>query len=592
MISRLKSLELQGYKTFANRTVFQFPGAVTAIVGPNGSGKSNISDALRWVLGEQSYSLLRGKKTEDMIFAGSERRTRSGMATATVILDNSDNWLPIDYSEVAVTRRAYRDGSNEYLLNGQRVRLRDVSELLAESGLAERTYTIIGQGLVDAALALRAEDRRRLFEEAAGIGLYRSRREEAVRRLKNTQRNLERVNDILAELRPRLKSLEKQAHRAEDHDRAVSNLRSLLKEWYGYHWHQAQNDLSQAQNILGEQEGLLADIRQRAAGFDEEIGALRAERQGLRSDLNGNHHRSSDLHSKFETASRELAIAEERSNNLIVQESRTKTDIVRAEEELDLLEARFNFASQEVDRKNVEFHEANERFDEVRETKDRRAQERGSIETRLNHARELLIKASTQRSEIFARLAERQAQLKHFKKSFVSLNDDLDVKKKKLIITQTKTEDSAQKRTVLSKKVDELESKKEEVRQKSLSQRNEIELLDKQLARKQTESAKLSAEFQVLEQANRTYAGYSEGAKVLLQAGQSDKINRSLGVLAGKIKVPEKFEIAIGAVLGEFLEAIILGDKSEIENALFLLENVSQKAAILPLDAVLAFGKF
>ena len=230
MISRLKSLELQGYKTFANRTNFEFPGAVTAIVGPNGSGKSNITDALRWVLGEQSYSLLRGKKTEDMIFAGSDRRARSGMATATVILDNSDGWLPIDYSEVAIARRAYRDGSNEYLLNGQRVRLRDVSELLSESGLAERTYTIIGQGLVDAALTLRAEDRRRLFEEAAGIGLHRSRRQEAVRRLDDTQRNLERVEDILHELRPRLRSLERQARRAQEYDQAVEDLRGLLRD--------------------------------------------------------------------------------------------------------------------------------------------------------------------------------------------------------------------------------------------------------------------------------------------------------------------------------------------------------------------------
>ena len=183
MPTRLKSLELQGYKTFAARTVFEFADSITAIVGPNGSGKSNIADALRWVLGEQSYSLLRGKKTADMIFAGSEQRSRAGMASATIVFDNSGDWLPIDYSEVAVARRAYRDGQNEYLLNGQRVRLRDVSELLSESGLAERTYTIIGQGLVDAALALKAEERRRLFEEAAGVGLHRFRREEALRRL-------------------------------------------------------------------------------------------------------------------------------------------------------------------------------------------------------------------------------------------------------------------------------------------------------------------------------------------------------------------------------------------------------------------------
>jgi chromosome segregation protein len=147
MQPKLKSLELHGYKTFAIRTGFEFPGMITAIVGPNGSGKSNIADALRWVLGEQSYSLLRGKKTEDMIFAGSEQRPRAGMASATIVFDNTDGWLPIDYTEVSITRRAYRDGQNEYLLNGQRVRLREISELLAQSGLAERTYTIIGQML-------------------------------------------------------------------------------------------------------------------------------------------------------------------------------------------------------------------------------------------------------------------------------------------------------------------------------------------------------------------------------------------------------------------------------------------------------------
>ncbi len=174
--SRLKALDLQGYKTFAGKTTFAFGRTITAIVGPNGSGKSNIADSLRWVLGEQSYGLLRGKRTEDMIFAGSESRPRASMAAATVTFDNADGWLPIDFTEVSISRRAYRDGQNEYLLNNQRVRLRDVSELLAECGLAQRTYTIIGQGLVDDVLSLKAEERRRFFEEAAGIGLYRSRR--------------------------------------------------------------------------------------------------------------------------------------------------------------------------------------------------------------------------------------------------------------------------------------------------------------------------------------------------------------------------------------------------------------------------------
>ena len=228
---RLKSLELHGYKTFASRTVFEFASGITAIVGPNGSGKSNIADSLRWVLGEQSYTLLRGKKTEDMIFSGSEHRPRAGMVSAEIIFDNTSNWLPVDFSEVALARRAYRDGRNEYLMNGQHVRLRDMNELLAASGLSERTYTILGQGLVDASLALKADERRRLFEEAAGVGLYRVRREEATRRLENTQHNLERVQDILAELEPRLKTLERQARRANDYAAAQADLRVLLREW-------------------------------------------------------------------------------------------------------------------------------------------------------------------------------------------------------------------------------------------------------------------------------------------------------------------------------------------------------------------------
>src|SRR3990172_3379007 len=243
---RLKSLELQGYKTFASRTLFEFAGGITAIVGPNGSGKSNIADAVRWVLGEQSYSLLRGKKTEDMIFAGSEHRPRAGMAHAIVTFDNTDTWLPVDFSEVALARHAFRDGRNEYLMNGQHVRLRDINELLAQAGLSERTYTILGQGLVDASLALKADERRRLFEEAAGVGLYRARREEALKRLEHTGRNLERVLDILSELEPRLRSLERQAKRAIDYGRAQADLRVILREWYGYHLHFGQTHLTDA----------------------------------------------------------------------------------------------------------------------------------------------------------------------------------------------------------------------------------------------------------------------------------------------------------------------------------------------------------
>ena len=220
---RLKELTLTGYKTFADKTKFEFDAGITAVIGPNGSGKSNVADAIRWALGEQAFSVMRGKRTDDMIFSGSARRARSSMAEVLMTFDNSDGFFPIEFSEISLGRRAYRDGANEYVLNGNRVRLKDVSELLSNSGLAERTYTVIGQGLVDNALQAKPEERRALFEEAAGIGTYRDRRDDALRKLEETRHNLERARDILSEITPRVKTLERQAERARSRRHCASN---------------------------------------------------------------------------------------------------------------------------------------------------------------------------------------------------------------------------------------------------------------------------------------------------------------------------------------------------------------------------------
>jgi len=338
--ARLTALELQGYKTFASRSEFVFAPTVTAIVGPNGSGKSNIADSLRWVLGEQSYSLLRGKKTEDMIFTGSESRPRAGMASASVTFDNSTGWLPIDFTEVTIGRRAYRDGQNEYMINGQKVRLRDVSELLAKSGLAQRTYTIIGQGLVDAALSLKAEERRRLFEEAAGIGLYRSRREEALRRLETTRRNLERVKDILAELRPRLRSLERQAQRARDHDQVKNDLQEALRVWYGFHYHQMLETVARARETAGLEARSRDELRQAQVESDRLLEETRQKIQGLRAELMTWSQEASESNTAREQLGRKLAVAGERRRWLDEQAEMMAAEINSVEENRLGLESR------------------------------------------------------------------------------------------------------------------------------------------------------------------------------------------------------------------------------------------------------------
>src|SRR5687767_1401382 len=347
---RLKSLELQGYKTFATRTTFEFAPGITAVVGPNGSGKSNIVDALRWVLGEQSYTLLRGKKTEDMIFNGSDHRPRAGMASAHIVFDNTTGWLPVDFTEVGMTRRAFRDGHNEYLLNDQHVRLRDLNELLAASGLAERTYTILGQGLVDASLALKADERRRLFEEAAGVGLYRVRREEALKRLENTTRNLERVLDIMSELEPRLRSLERQAKRALEYGRAQADLKVILREWYGYHWHRAQRELTEAREIVRAQDARVRDARQVHGRTQGEYNTFRERFVGLRSQLNAWHRQSAELHNQREEVSRSLAVLEERQRSLRSAQSSVVADQNRVSDEERVAQERLTEAEQEAAR--------------------------------------------------------------------------------------------------------------------------------------------------------------------------------------------------------------------------------------------------
>ncbi len=325
--ARLKSLDLQGYKTFATKAIFEFAPTITAIVGPNGSGKSNIADSIRWVLGEQSYSLLRGKKTEDMIFSGSEQRARAGMATATITFDNNDGWLPIDFSEVSVSRRAYRDGENEYLLNGQRVRLRDVSELLARCGLGERTYTIIGQGLVDAALSLKAEERRRLFEEAAGIGLYRARREESLRRLDHTLRNLDRVRDILAELRPRLRSLERQAKRAQDYEQVRQDLQAALRQWYGHHWYRMLAVVAEARRQAEDESAARDRLHAEERRTAEALNTTRARIDASRLGLQRLSQQSSVLFRERETIGRNLAVAQERSGWVAEQAATLEAEV-------------------------------------------------------------------------------------------------------------------------------------------------------------------------------------------------------------------------------------------------------------------------
>ena len=211
----LKSLEIQGFKSFPDKTLIRFGDDITAIVGPNGSGKSNISDAILWVLGEQSSKTLRGAKMEDVIFGGTQKRSAVGFAEATLTLDNADRALPYDADQVMITRRYYRSGDSEYYINRQSARLKDINEMFMDTGLGKEGYSNIGQGRIDEILALKSGDRREIFEEAAGISKYRHRKEETERKLAHTEDNLMRINDKVSELEMQLEPLKQQSEKAK-----------------------------------------------------------------------------------------------------------------------------------------------------------------------------------------------------------------------------------------------------------------------------------------------------------------------------------------------------------------------------------------
>jgi chromosome segregation protein len=582
---RLKSLELHGYKTFAAKTRFEFAEGITAIVGPNGSGKSNIADALRWVLGEQTYSLLRAKKTEDMIFTGSDQRSRAGMASAGITFDNSEGWLPVDFSEVGLSRRAYRDGRNEYLLNSQHVRLKDINELLAQSGLSERTYTILGQGLVDASLALKADERRRLFEEAAGIGLYRTRREEALHRLETSQRNLDRVLDILAELEPRLKSLDRQAVRAQEFTQVQTDLRVLMHEWYGYHWHHAQRNLTDAISLLRIQETKLTDTRATYQRMRQEFSDFREKINNLRTKLNSWHRQSAQLHETRESISGGMAKLDERQRFLLDNRQAVLSEQSRLTEELKIAEERGLAAGKETASLLAEFNEARAQADAAQTALNKRLAEKSLLEMEYESARKRTDELSSQRAGFQAHFEELGARSETQKQKLETIIQAIELNEKESAhhANEYKSAELIRQNaeTILQTAEKELHSS-----QKHFAALEEnVKQKGAEGAAKKAEHARFKAQLDVLDQADQSLTGYADGAKLLLEAARQSKLNGARGALSSVMDVPGDLELAISAALGEFTDSILLDSGQDAEQALALLDSDhTSRASILPLD--------
>jgi chromosome segregation protein len=548
---RLKKLMLQGYKTFASKTEFIFDEGITAIVGPNGSGKSNIADAVRWVLGEQSYSTLRGKRTTDMIFAGSRTRPRAGMAQAILTLDNSDGWLPIDYSEVEIGRRAFRSGENEYILNGQKVRLKDITDLLATSGLSQRTYTIIGQGLVDQALSLRAEERRALFEEAAGINHYKSRRAETLRRLQETQRNLQRLYDILAEIRPRLNSLRRQANRARNYKQLTTDLIHLLTIWYGYRWEISKKELRLVRQTADKAEKSWQESRRKMRVRQENSDDLRRRINRLQMQVVETETSRDEVRDGLEQQRRELAILRERKKSLQNQLGELEQDLPAVESQLqqaaNILEKaviELNVAQGGLQENQQVLLQFNQTFKAQQTKIDQTQHEIEILEKELRQAQDQRAQKEGQFNQLLSRLSEQDDKMRPLATAELQA---LDAELEKLGVVMASAQSKADK---LQKERDDLLLKRQDLIVELKTLRRELRQEEQALNRQQKELARSESRVETLNQLRQVSLDTS-GIPIL-------------GNLANLLTIPPVYETALQTALADRLETVILQDEGAL----------------------------
>lgn len=566
--TKFAGLTLQGYKTFARETNLVFPARITAIVGPNGSGKSNVSDAIRWVLGEQSYSLLRAKKTEDMIYSGSESRARAGMAEVSIKFDNHNKWLPIDYSEVVLTRRAFRDGKNEYLINNQRVRLKDFSELLGKTGLSDRTYTIIGQGLVDSALSIRPDERSKLFEEASGIGLYQSRKEEALRRLETTERNLERALDIIAEIKPRVRNLEKQAARVSEYKIVQESLKINLREWYGYHWYKALQETNQIQQQL-----MNADIERQAARKSIEVdqaqsSSLRAQIEEQRIVVNRLMDQLRSLRDQLQADNQQLAILDERKTAAERNKNQVLSDLAGVEEQIRSAEERSQTRILDEAKALEEFENINTQFEALKKKREELLQQEKEFkqeDSRLRDAQIELEKAGivyrSKKQEIQQRLRDIEASQQNLQKTLSSLGDE----EKQLVQVTAALAGEIEK---AEQEITKLRAELEATRADRMTMVKELEERQQSIHALDLERNRIKNRLELIKQSRESMAGFSDGAKSLLKSSREKKLRTELTDLATQIEVPEEYETAISAALGEAVDVLIVRDQTLASNIL------------------------
>ena len=581
----LKSIEVHGFKSFANKIIFDFHNGITGIVGPNGSGKSNVADAVRWVLGEQSVKQLRGSSMQDVIFSGTQNRKPLGYAYVAITLDNADHSLAIDYPEVTIARRLYRSGESEYLINGTVCRLRDVHELFYDTGIGKEGYSIIGQGQIDKILSGKPEERRELFDEAAGIVKFKRRKNEAQKKLDNEKQNLLRVTDILAELEKQVGPLEKQAEKAKVYLKKKEEMKTLDVNMFLLENSHIQEQLESvtekhriADDDLNKTKEKFDHIKDEYDRIAQSIERLEEAITKEREMLSSTSEMRGKLEVQINVLKEQIKAADDNEAHFMQREKNIRAQIQEREEE------KKTFAD-EKKQYDDEYSQMNAKLDEAKAKLLEMQKQMEEYNENIESGKRTIIEALTERATIKSKAGR-----------FDSMLEQLNIRKAEMSSKLLRARsDEQQQEEVISQLEEEFKKVNEQIRelndrQSSLEERNHeitdiLSEKDQKLRDTQVLYHQEKSKLEAISNLTERYEGYGNSIRKVMEQKTS---NRGIvGVVADIVKVEKKYEVAIETALGGNIQNIVTDDEETAKKMIeFLKTNKFGRATFLPLTSI------
>ena len=585
----LKRLELQGFKSFADKTILELMPGITTVIGPNGSGKSNISDAIRWVLGEQSMKSLRGTKSLDIIFAGTQNRKSLGFAEASLVFDNSDGALPIEYTEVTVTRKIYRSGETGYYINKVPCRLKDVLELFMDTGIGKDGYSIIGQGKIDEILSNKSEDRRHIFEEAAGIVKYRTRKQESEKKLEHTKLNLLRINDILSEIEGNLEPLQMQADKAKKYLNLREELKNIEIGLFVYNIEKYKQDLEKVvqdieimQSQCNDEEGRLERVKILKEELKSSIDEITETIENMSNIGFESQKQIEQLNSDINVAKTRIANNNENNDRYLKEIEEQNAKIQELKDEIEQKEAKKDNLKQNKEKFEKELNEKQAELDKLTEKLSSKELEiegyKHTVEENTDKKYELQSEINAQNIN-YQNFEKRQAQIKQEMQSTISELDGTRLNKEDIAKQFNEIEN---KKNKAQNSLNEVAKQREEANQKIKSFESNINILSSEMRIKESR-------LKFLIETEKEKEGYIKSVKSLLKDCENIKeLGKGMnGVLANIIEVPDDLQTAIEMCLGASLQNIVTETETDAKRLVeHLRKNNLGRASFLPISSV------